>query len=186
MNLKLQKPTLIFPVHLKTRKKMDPKELDIQTGLTWITTKKSNGSHFSPYSTLRCTCGLSVAMPTAAESICYAELKKIQEKGRRGSTLHHNTSRVSVSLSWCLGAPNCILFLAAALRKRCSSGNCTTVSLNCYSFYCLLSVRINLLPVFFFANLSSIGTQHTGSWSGGAGAGWEKVRVHLPSCAVSK
>ena len=29
---------------------------------------------------LRCACGLCVAMPTAAESICCAELKKIQEK----------------------------------------------------------------------------------------------------------
>ena len=62
-------------------------------------------------------------------------LRRTQEdsrkKGRRGSTLHHNTSRVSVSLSGCLGTSNCILFLAAALRKRCSSGNCTTVSLNC-------------------------------------------------------
>ena len=55
--------------------------------------------------------------------------RRSKKKGRRECMMHHNTSRVSVSLSWCLGTPNSILLLSAALRKICSSRNCTTVSL---------------------------------------------------------
>ena len=40
-----------------------------------------DNEHFAFFNSFRrCSCGLCVAMPTVAESICCAEIEKIQEK----------------------------------------------------------------------------------------------------------
>ena len=146
--------------------------------------EKLNGSYFSPYSILRCTCGLCVAMPTAAESICCADLKKIQ--GKKEEEEVYIASQHPGFQSVCLDVlvlQTAYFSLQQHYGKEAPQGTVQQYVLIVSSFI----VRYLLESMYcLFSNLGSIDTQHTGSWSGGAGAGWGKVRVQLPSCTVAK